>query len=51
MVYIGMKPTESTLEVLQRELDIAYRKRKEEQVSDRAARPYEKRTGLRTYGA
>lgn len=33
MVYIGMKPAESTLEELQRELDIAYQKRKQEQAS------------------
>ncbi|CAM9614506.1 unnamed protein product [Laminaria digitata] len=33
MVYIGMKPAESTLEQLQRELDIAYQKRKQEQAS------------------
>lgn len=33
MIYIGMKPAESTLEELQRELDIAYQKRKQEQAS------------------
>lgn len=33
MVYIGMKPAESALEQLQRELDIAYQKRKQEQAS------------------
>lgn len=32
MVYIGMKPAESTLAELQRELNIAYQKRKQEQV-------------------
>lgn len=31
MIYIGMKPAESTLDELQRELDIAYHKRKQEQ--------------------
>lgn len=33
MIYIGMKPAESTLEELQGELDIAYQKRKQEQAS------------------
>ena len=33
MIYIGMKPAESPLEELQRELDIAYQKRKQEQAS------------------
>lgn len=32
MVYIGMKPAASEIEELQRELDIAYQKRKQEQV-------------------
>ncbi|CAN0258915.1 unnamed protein product, partial [Scytosiphon promiscuus] len=31
MIYIGMKPAESAIGELQRELDIAYRKRKQEQ--------------------
>lgn len=31
MVYIGMKPAESSIGELQRELNIAYRKRKQEQ--------------------
>ena len=35
MVYIGMKPAESALEELQRELDIAYQKRKQEQARQR----------------
>lgn len=40
MVYIGMKPAESALEELQRELDIAYQKRKQEQASVlRTSRP------------
>lgn len=33
MIYIGMKPAESALEELQKELDIAYQKRKQEQAS------------------
>lgn len=38
MIYIGMKPAESTVEGLQRDLDIAYRKRKQEQVKRAAPR-------------
>lgn len=38
MVYIGMKPAESTIGELQRELDIAYQKRKQEQVCPPSAR-------------
>ena len=48
MIYIGMKPAESTLGELQRELDIAYQKRKQEQAS--LAKIQQHRTAKRCRG-